>query len=86
MDRLDVANSFCFLYHSKNIPITWAVVVSQLSAVRPEIVAQGFKKLPKVQKIAKSGHTGVRVVAFNTKGSWSVSRRQHFLLTTFIYC
>ena len=25
------------------------------------IVAKGFKKLPKVQKIAKSGHTGLEV-------------------------
>jgi len=25
------------------------------------IVAKGFKKLPKVQKIAKSGHTGGRL-------------------------
>ena len=26
------------------------------------IVAKGFKKLPKVQKIAKSGHSGDRLV------------------------
>ena len=26
------------------------------------IVAKGFKKLPKVQKIARSGHTGCKVV------------------------
>ena len=26
------------------------------------IVAIGFKKLPKVQKIAKSGHTGTKLV------------------------
>ena len=25
------------------------------------IVAKGFKKLPKVQKIAQSGHTGFRI-------------------------
>ena len=35
------------------------------------IVAKGFKKLPKVQKIAKSGHAGlmamVRGGVFNTK-------------------
>ena len=30
------------------------------------IVAKGFKKLPKVQKIAKSGHT-----AHETKGTYS---------------
>ena len=27
------------------------------------IVAKGFKKLPKVQKIAQSGHTGCRIFA-----------------------
>ena len=27
------------------------------------IVAKGFKKLPKVQKIARSGHTGHRLLA-----------------------
>ena len=28
------------------------------------IVAKGFKKLPKVQKIARSGHTGIKVTCF----------------------
>ena len=28
------------------------------------IVAKGFKKLPKVQKIAKSGHTGLYLPAY----------------------
>ena len=31
------------------------------------IVAKGFKKLPKVQKIANSGHTGVSLLCKLTK-------------------
>ena len=30
------------------------------------IVANGFKKLPKVQKIAKSGHTGYGLIYYGT--------------------
>ena len=33
------------------------------------IVAKGFKKLPKVQKIAQSGHTGYGIPTVYTKSS-----------------
>ena len=46
------------LEHSQKLPKT----VGDLGKL---IVAKGFKKLPKVQKIAKSGHTGLDVWSRN---------------------
>ena len=48
------------------------------------IVAKGFKKLPKVQKIAKSGHTGYVFDAWKVAGSKWVSRVPH-TIATFIW-
>ena len=39
------------------------------------IVAKGFKKLPKVQKIARSGHTG-------RKAPWSTSGNSNLVFVT----
>ena len=49
------------------------------------IVAEGFKKWPKVQKIAQSGHTGCgsvgRVVDSDSRGpQFKSSHRQKFML------
>ena len=50
------------------------------------IVAKGFKKLPKVQKIARSGHTGRgcgtvgRAINSDTKGPRFESSHEQFYL------
>ena len=44
------------------------------------IITEGFKKLPKVQKIARSGHTGYGVA--NAYGP-SISRQEVFIKLSF---
>ena len=54
------------------------------------IVAKGFKKLPKVQNIAQSGHTGSRVgqriLTYFVTGSITVQLTSYFNGLYNIYC
>ena len=47
------------------------------------IVAKGFKKLPKVQQIAQSGHTGYKILSYKIQADTNINKVGRLVTTDF---